>query len=67
MATWNSIIYILIHIPIDTDDFNKEFNLIIKIDIFKGYKKLMILTLVKKNISEQKNKNKIKEVSSLKS
>jgi hypothetical protein len=63
MAAWNSMIYRLINIPMDQDAFDKELNLIKEIAIFNGYKKDMILRLVKKH----KWKKQINELSSLKS
>lgn len=44
-----SMIYRLINILIDKDDFNIELNFIIEIAIFNEYKKYMLLRIVKKH------------------
>lgn len=53
MVTWNSIIFRLINIPMDKDNFDEELNWTIEKTILKGYKKDMILKFII-NINGQK-------------
>jgi hypothetical protein len=48
MAAFNSMVYRLVNIPLDKNDFDKEFKLITEIAKFNGYEKDLILKMVRK-------------------
>lgn len=53
MAAFNSMIFRLVNIPLDKEEFDKELNLIIESAHFKGYDEDFILKIGNEN--DQKN------------
>jgi len=48
MAAFNSMVFRLVNIPLDKNDFDQELKLITEIAKFNGYEKDLILKMIRK-------------------